>query len=173
MEIFLVRHTETDVPKGVCYGQSDVALKSSFPEEVEAIKEKLPIGSSKVYASPLSRCALLANALGLPVTFDDRLMELNFGDWEHQNWNDIDSEVLNRWMGDFVNVVPPGGESMGELSLRVLTWWREIHQLDQERIIVVTHAGPIRCLLAHVNNTPLISAFSDYKISFGQVIQLQ
>ena len=33
MEVILIRHTSVDVPKGVCYGQTDVPLRDSFEEE--------------------------------------------------------------------------------------------------------------------------------------------
>lgn len=41
MELTMIRHTSVDVPKGTCYGQSDVALASTFLEEAAAVKEKL------------------------------------------------------------------------------------------------------------------------------------
>ena len=34
MEVILVRHTSVDVPKGTCYGQTDVPVAATF--EVEA-----------------------------------------------------------------------------------------------------------------------------------------
>ena len=41
MDVYLVRHTSVDVPRGVCYGQSDVLLKETFPQEGEGVKAKL------------------------------------------------------------------------------------------------------------------------------------
>ena len=38
MNIYLIRHTSVDVPKGMCYGQSDVPLRSTFEEEAAAVK---------------------------------------------------------------------------------------------------------------------------------------
>ena len=35
MELILIRHTSVDVPPGVCYGQTDVPLKSTFEQEAE------------------------------------------------------------------------------------------------------------------------------------------
>ena len=34
MNIYLIRHTSVDVPKGLCYGQSDVPLRPTFEAEV-------------------------------------------------------------------------------------------------------------------------------------------
>ena len=33
MEVIFIRHTSVDVPRGVCYGQSDVPLRNSFEQE--------------------------------------------------------------------------------------------------------------------------------------------
>ena len=41
MNIWLIRHTSVDVPQGVAYGQTDVPLKSSFPQEAQAVMEKI------------------------------------------------------------------------------------------------------------------------------------
>jgi alpha-ribazole phosphatase len=42
MEIYLVRHTETVCEKGICYGQSDVALAEPFELIFENIISQLP-----------------------------------------------------------------------------------------------------------------------------------
>ena len=62
MEVILVRHTSVDVPPGTCYGQTDVALRSTFPEEAEAVYRRLAgyAPFDRVYTSPLSRCIHLA-----------------------------------------------------------------------------------------------------------------
>lgn len=38
MKVTLVRHTSVDVPKGVCYGWTDVSVAASFPQEAEETK---------------------------------------------------------------------------------------------------------------------------------------
>ena len=91
MKLFLIRHTSLQVPSGICYGQSDIDVASSFMNEALVTQQKL-ISSpfDAIYASPLQRCLKLANTLNLgePMT-DNRLMELNFGDWEMSAWDDI------------------------------------------------------------------------------------
>ena len=41
-EIYLIRHTTPEVEKGVCYGQTDLNLKNTFPQEAKRIKEITP-----------------------------------------------------------------------------------------------------------------------------------
>ena len=95
MRLHFIRHTRPDIARGVCYGQSDIPLASSFPEEVEDVRQRLAERLEgrtpcRVYSSPLSRCRRLAEALGYAAPLlDERLLELNFGAWELQKFEDI------------------------------------------------------------------------------------
>ena len=44
----------------------------------------------------------------------------------------------------------PGGESHIDLNCRVLSFWNEIHSNSSKVIIIVTHSGPINCILQRV-----------------------
>lgn len=49
MEIYLIRHTTPKIAKEICYGQSDIALASTFREEAKGVLQELPqIGSQSV-----------------------------------------------------------------------------------------------------------------------------
>ena len=82
INLTFIRHTSVDVPPGVCYGQTDVPLAPSFPEEALIVKDGLAgIHFDEIYCSPLSRCVRLAEYCGFTTPkFDKRLMEMNFGD---------------------------------------------------------------------------------------------
>lgn len=173
MQVYLVRHTETVCPKGVCYGQSDVDLKENYREEFEKIKERLP-KEAIVFSSPLKRCKLLSSYLysEQEIIYDSRLMEMNFGSWELQVWNEIPEDELNPWMKDFVNIKVPNGESFEELYRRVIQFWEFILEKSYDRpIVIISHAGVIRSLFCYLNNIPLKNAF-DTKINFGESIYL-
>ena len=81
MEVFLVRHTKTAVIPGTCYGNSDVDVADSFPEEAEKVRERLKGERfDAVYSSPLQRCRKLAAYCGYEApVLDSRLKELNLG----------------------------------------------------------------------------------------------
>jgi alpha-ribazole phosphatase len=171
MEIYFIRHTAPLIEKGICYGQSDVTLAASFEQERAQLNAQLPDSFDAVYSSPLMRCERLASTMTeRPLTLDDRLKEVDFGDWEMQSWNDIPQPELDIWMKDFVNVSPPNGESMLDLQRRVLSWWKEVEQLSFERVAVVTHAGVIRVLHAHFENIPLDKSFGKFRIDCGGVL---
>lgn len=172
MEIYLVRHTETVCEKGICYGQTDVALKESFLEQFESIKNQIPVDSI-IYSSPLSRCMLLANYLSPNIITDSRLMEMNFGDWEMKNWDAIPEADFTPWMTDFVNVAVPNGESFVDLHQRVTDFLTtDFSKNNSNSITIVTHAGVIRSILCKLSNLPLKDAFTN-KVDFGDVIKLK
>ena len=120
MEIYLVRHTTPDIPKEVCYGQSDIALAKTFPEEAKHMINQLPAFVEQVYSSPLQRCSKLANLIPHErMEQVSALMEMNFGAWEMKRWSEIPEDELNPWMSNFVTHAVPDGESMQMLADRV------------------------------------------------------
>lgn len=176
MEIYLIRHTETICEKGICYGQSDVNIAEPFDEIFNRIVSELPT-EAIIFSSPLKRCSILAkyiqqNIKTISYQEDERLKEMNFGDWELKNWNEIPPEQLNPWMEDFVNIQVLNGESFVELHQRVGVFLAEqISKKAQQPIIIVAHAGIIRSILCHQTSLPLKEAFQN-KVDFGQVIKI-
>nr|WP_315203417.1 alpha-ribazole phosphatase [uncultured Flavobacterium sp.] len=177
MEIYLVRHTETVCEKGICYGQSDVAIRTPYDVVFETILSQLP-QQATLYSSPLQRCVVLAkhileNIQVDAVIEDSRLLEMNFGDWELKNWDAIPQEVLNPWMTDFVNVRVPNGESFVDLNERVVDFLEnEVPKETEKPLIIVAHAGVIRSVLCKINNLPLQEAFKS-KLDFGAVVKIE
>jgi len=176
MEIYLVRHTETICEKGICYGQSDVDIAEPFQIVFDEIITQLP-SEAVIFSSPLKRCVILAKHIQEKIKTisyqeDERLKEMNFGDWELKSWNEIPSEELNPWMEDFVNIKVSNGESFTELHERVGNFLsNEISNLKHP-VIIVAHAGIIRSILCHQTSLPLKDAFEN-KVNFGQVIKIK
>jgi len=173
MNIYLIRHTTPDIELIYCYGQSDIDVKDTFKEEVERIHTVFPeVENPVIYSSPLKRCKKLAHALNRGnVQFDNRLREINFGDWEMQPWKEIDKKALDFWIEDFVNRTAPGGESYQQLSERIFSFIEEIKEGNSQDVIVVSHGGAIRSVLATVLEMPLKNLFKIH-IDFGGVSKL-
>lgn len=171
--IYLVRHTKPEVAAGVCYGQSDVPLANTFTDELSAVKEKisLPLATA-VFSSPLQRCVKLAHALfdESQVQLDQRLLEMHFGDWEMQAWDEVDQEKLSYWGDNFVTMPSPNGESLECVQQRVLRFWNELDHLNRDYALV-THSGVIRVILAHLLESPLAKAFT-LNVHYGEVIRV-
>lgn len=187
MRVYLIRHTEVAVGRGVCYGQSDVSLADNYAAQRDRLLTLLPNRPpSVVFASPLSRCRQLAEsftgaATDAVVRFDDRLLELNFGRWEMQPWNQIPAVELDTWMADFVTTGPPDGESFQQLADRVGAFWRETilpmlpsptDEPQPESVYVVTHGGVIRALLCLFLDLPLQNAYRLH-LDYGSLCQVK
>lgn len=159
MKITLVRHTSVDVPKGVCYGQSDVPLRATFEMEAEAVCQQIDGQEfDAVYTSPLSRCVKLATYCGYgDAVRDDRLMEMNFGEWEMRRWDEIEDPRLNEWFDDWFHVKSPGGESSEEQQQRLQQFMDELKASGKENVLIFTHGGImihslLLCRLATLEN---------------------
>ncbi|OEK08709.1 alpha-ribazole phosphatase [Flavivirga aquatica] len=174
MEIYLIRHTTPHIEKGICYGQSDLDLANTYTEEFKTIKTKIPENKNyKVFSSPLKRCALLAKQFSDTVNYDNRLKELDFGDWELKAWNAISEEDMKPWMTDFVNEPVPNGESYTQLASRVHAFFEDILASESTKdLIIVTHAGPMRAYLSALLGIPLKVSFN-IKINYGDIFQLK
>lgn len=160
MEIHVIRHTAVATGTDICYGQSHVPLADSFPKDVEILEKKLTGNFDAVYCSPAQRCADLAHALKFEgIIFENALVELNFGDWEHKKWDEIEQSELNNWMADFVHVKTPNGENLLELFERVQGFINQLRQRKHKKILLITHAGVIRCLWAYILDMPLQNIF--------------
>jgi len=173
MEIILVRHTTPDIEKGVCYGQANIDVTTSFSEEIQPILSELDSYTfNTVYSSPLQRCEKLAKKISPKIVFDDRLKELDFGNWELLKWDDIPAEELNPWMKNFVEVPATNGESYLDLYNRVLDFLNEITSTrHNSNIVIVTHAGVMRSIWAYYNTIPLHKTF-DLKLTYGQILKI-
>ena len=174
MKLTLIRHTTLQIAAGICYGQSDIDVSANFMDEANALKQKLANSQfAAIYSSPLQRCAKLAGSLDRaePI-LDVRLMELHFGDWELQAWDDIPRDYFDIWAQDYANLAPPNGETFSQLQARGLSFLAEmLAKHKAEHIAIVTHGGMIRALLAHVLNMELKGLFR-FNIDYASVTQL-
>ncbi|WP_136481865.1 alpha-ribazole phosphatase [Cognatitamlana onchidii] len=173
MDLYLIRHTTPNIEKGICYGQTDLDLVENYLEEFKLVHESLTINDEfQVYSSPLKRCMMLANSFGKTVITDERLKELNFGSWEMTLWDKIPEHELTPWMNDFVNIKVPSGESYLDLAERVQQFFNQIHKTHHDATcIIITHAGPMRALLANLLNLSLEDSFK-IKIDYGAVFKI-
>jgi len=150
--IDLLRHGCTVAGAGHYCGRSDVALAT----EGWAQMWRATGGRrwDRIVSSPLRRCADFAQALALLLrvgcTLDARWQELDFGDWENRRVADVDAARLADFWRDPDTHAPPGGERLDSLRLRVRAAREALRagMAEAERVLVVTHGGPMRVLLS-------------------------
>ncbi|MGY6648682.1 alpha-ribazole phosphatase [Wenyingzhuangia sp. IMCC45574] len=169
MIVYFVRHTTPNIEKGICYGQADIDLSDTFEDESNFLLQKLShVTPSNVISSPLQRCTQLAKKLSANFSTDPNIKELDFGKWELKAWNDIPTDEIDPWMEDFVNVAVPKGESYLDLYARSIAFY---NTLKTENTVIVSHAGVLRSVLAHITKTDLQDSFN-FKLPYGTIVKI-
>jgi alpha-ribazole phosphatase len=173
MKITLIRHTSLNINPGICYGQSDIAVSDNFEKEAKFALSKIQNRKfDAVFSSPLERCMKLARYCGFnDMILDNRLMEMNFGNWECKYWDKIEDPQLDKWFDNWKEVKPTNGESLIEFTARVESFILEIKDKNFNQVLLFTHAGVIRALITVLEIIDIDKAF-EMKIDYGQVIEL-
>lgn len=178
MELILIRHTSVDVPPGVCYGQTDVPLKSTFEQEAETTLANLNgiLSDGKMpdhtYTSPLTRCVRLAEYCGYPdAERDRRIMEINFGAWEMKPFDHNNDPRLQEWYADYLNVAATGGESFAMQYERVIRFLDELRQKPWQRVLLFAHGGVLICAQIYAGLIKAEEAFSSLT-PYGSIIRV-
>ena len=172
--IYYIRHGQTDWNAQYRFqGRRDIPLNEKGQGEARRNGKRLavlvpgPTGMA-LYCSPLTRTRQtlqgVLEAAGwqdLPwaeqAIFDQRLIEITFGDWEGWTKQEIkarDPENYRRRAKDKWFMCPPNGESYAELSERVRPW---IESLTGPSI-VVAHGGILRVVRQFLETVPVAEA---------------
>ncbi len=170
--ILVARHPRPLVGARICYGRTDVALAEPATRGAAALLAEVgdePV--ERIVSSPLCRALLVAQAAaqvtGAVLRTDDRLVEMDFGAWENQPWATLPRAEIDAWAADPMGYRPGGGESVAQVLLRVRRAWSGIAS-SEATTLVITHAGPIRCLLHVGRGVPLLRAI-EASIAYGAV----
>lgn len=148
MEVYLIRHTTPQIEQGICYGQSEIPLAKTFTKEAKNLIKLLPGDLNIIYTSPSVRCYKLAKYINMEnLIIDERLREMNFGEWEMKKWDDIDKKILAVWMKKYISVRVPGGESFTDVRKRAGDFIDDLSKKDYKKAAIITHGGVIRCML--------------------------
>ncbi len=160
LHLDLLRHGETERGGGLRGSLDDALTAKGWEQMRAAVVAQGPW--DRLDSSPLQRCARFADELGarldLPVSLEQDLQELHFGAWEGQSaaaLMETDAEGLGRFWADPYGYTPPEGEPVGDFSRRVLGAVSRLHQAYAgERVLLISHAGVMRLLLARARGLP-------------------
>jgi broad specificity phosphatase PhoE len=178
--IFLARHGETTWNKDRRFqGQLDVELNDTGREQARALAE-IAKGHDRaaIYTSPLVRARetaeIVGAALGLEPRPDDRLKEVDVGDWQGRYKEELERDEPDAWAafqaaGEDYRF--PGGESLAAQQRRVIAALVDVTQRGDLPALVVCHRGVIRCALAHTHNRGL-DTYHEWTVPNGELIRL-
>ena len=162
--VALVRHGRTPTTGAVLPGRAPgLSLSDEGRRQAEAVAERIAgLGKiAAVYASPLERtretAAPIARATGTRVRIDRGLLECDFGEWTGGELKKLSKlpewRTVQRWPSGFRF---PGGESFTEMQGRITSaLQRLVKRHCGERIVVVSHADPIKAAVADAVGTHL------------------
>ena len=147
--IAFVRHGQTAVNRaGQLQGRVDAPLTDLGVAQAQAVADVLsvePTRVTRVVASPLCRAldtaTPIATAFSLKVEVDDRLVELDYGEWDQRSLRDVAASEWTRWRAD-PHFAPPGGESLVQVGARVAEFCEE--RIDEDLVVAVSHVSPIK-----------------------------
>ncbi len=172
--ILAARHPRPRVGSRICYGRLDVALAEPAATGAAAVIKAAGEPIERIITSPLSRAQDVARAVaaqtGAPLHTDDRLAEMDFGAWEGQAWSAIPRAEIDAWAADPLRYRPGGGESVADVLRRIRRAWTSVAS-SADTTLVLTHAGPIRCLLHIALGVPIHEAIQA-SIAYGSVTRL-
>ncbi|WP_078291621.1 bifunctional RNase H/acid phosphatase [Mycobacterium sp. D16R24] len=155
--MLLLRHGQTELSVQRRYsGRGNPELTELGLDQAAKAAQYLASrgGIAAVISSPLGRAkqtaAAAAEALGVPLTVDDDLIETDFGKWEGLTFSEAserDPQLHAQWLND-TSVTPPEGESFDTVHHRVRRARnRIIAEYGGATVLVVSHVTPIKTLL--------------------------
>jgi probable phosphoglycerate mutase len=150
-------------------GSSNPGLTDEGRDQVRATAEWLkPIADDVdlVVTSPVRRtlesAEIVGDVLGHPLEVEDGFAEMEFGAWDGLTFAEVAEQYqdeMDLWLGS-LDHAPGGGESFRAVEKRVLAARdRVISDHTGKTVVVVSHVTPIKTLVAHALDAPLLSVY--------------
>jgi len=177
MILDLLRHGETEKGGGLRGSLDDALTETGWAQMRQAVTDVGPW--DVLVSSPLQRCACFAEELGerlnLPVQREAALQELHFGDWEGRSAAQImedQADALGRFWENPYAFTPPNGEPVEAFAERVLSAVERLSsQYAGKRVLLVTHGGVMRLLLARARGLPRAQLLQ-VEVGHGALVRL-
>jgi len=152
VNIYLIRHGRQCSP--LC--NVDVELSTEGRIQAKLLGDRLKnYGIDAIYSSHLIRARqtaeILKEALNLPILFKEDIHEISFGLMEGKSdeYNDEHFRDFKLEQKKLTEDLPyPGGENGTDVYQRAMPVIEEIAKSGKKNIVIVTHGGVIRALLA-------------------------
>lgn len=160
MKLDLLRHGETERGGGFRGSLDDALTQTGWTQMHRGIEGAGPW--DLLVSSPLQRCSAfareLAQRLDLPLHIEADLRELHFGQWEGRSAAELmesHAEGLGQFWNDPFSFTPPEGETLLDFESRVLAAGERLRsRFSGRRVLLVTHGGVIRVLVARARQLP-------------------
>lgn len=147
-QIFFVRHGQTEWNAARrMQGQWNSDLNAQGHEQARVNGELLAtLDIEALFVSPLDRtrqtAEIINRRLNLPISYDERIMEWDCGDWSGHLYTEVAEKWPDEWaalQADRFNYRGPNCENYPDMMQRATPFLEEMRQLDASRIAVVSH----------------------------------
>jgi probable phosphoglycerate mutase len=163
VRLLLIRHgTNPKVGKGLTGWLPGVSLDENGRRQANQLAERLaPLAIAAIYSSPLERAVETASPLarrkGLEILTEPAFGEMNFGDWQGQDFPEIERDPRWRLFNAFRSGTrAPGGESMLETQARMTGALLALAPKHAgETVAVFSHGDAIKSAVAWMLGIPL------------------
>ena len=155
MKIYIIRHGETALnAKGVMQGRIDEPLNENGRNLAALTGRGMKgIRFDACISSPLSRARETAEIVlresgnALPICFDDRLLEMDFGDVDAKKITEMGNVSTSFFLSPFQFPGFPNGETIRGLCERTQPFLKElIAKDDGKTYLISTHSCAIRAM---------------------------
>ena len=170
--LFFVRHGQTEWNAiRRMQGQMNSNLTVLGKKQADAHGKFLAaLDIDYLVASPLDRtrqtAAIINQYLNLDISYDDRIMEWDCGDWSGEMWNQLAQkwpEEFIAWQADPYYYHGPNCENYPDMINRTQPFLAELKQLAQRRIVIVSHG-----MIGRIMVGSLLGLKPEQVISFAQ-----
>ena len=175
-QIDLLRHGELETPGLFCAKPDEPLSKKGLQNLLDAThKGKWDV----IISSPQERCQSFAKILAekkeCELLIDPSFKEMDFGDWvgvtTKSLWENHSEHLKQLWESP-ETFVAPSGESMTAFIQRIKQAWQVLlEQHTNCNILLITHAGVIRSILADTLNISHQST-QRFNIEYAHLSQL-
>ena len=173
MELIFIRHGRTPGNSEKRYiGKTD---ESILPESAAELRERASGGEyghpEILFVSPMRRCIETAGIIypDMEMHIIRNFRECDFGSFEGRNYLDLNGDPdYQNWIDSGGTIPFPGGESMAEMTDRVMKGFYEAMDIaDGLDAAFVVHGGTIMAVMSRIDG----GDFYDYQIGNGECLR--
>ncbi len=189
-QVYLLRHGQVDAAPGL-YGKTDVSVTPETNIKIMSELLKHQHHFTDVISSPLIRCSTLAKQFSSKVQISlhiiDDFQEMDFGAFDGRTFDEIslsdEHSGINKvwhclerfWQAPAINHLPKA-ELLSCFNQRIANAWTQLlKQYQGKTILLVTHGGVIRTILANIlgldHGNPKL--YSQLSIDYASVTHIE
>ncbi len=175
MQLYIVRHGQTDWNKvRKLQGLTDIQLNENGRQVAIDLGDKLEqegVIFDEIFSSPLIRAyetaCLIRGRQNVPITRDERIREISFGEAEgmdYETWMSEDNPQRAFFTEPHKYIPPQNGETIEEVRARGREFLQQVIEPlygQAERVMIVAHGAMNKGLMCYLENNDVEHFWGD------------